>query len=100
MSRLFILIALMLALDAYAFMALRSWLSKYSPPTQRAVYISYWLLSLLSFAFLLLNVFEVTENWSDGLKVYSRAVVFILYLSKVPVVFFLLIDELRRGGPG
>ncbi|PPK88824.1 hypothetical protein CLV84_1797 [Neolewinella xylanilytica] len=97
MSRLFILIAIMLALDAYAFLALRSWLSTHSPSTRRAGYVLYWSLSALSFTFLLLNVFEVTESWSDGLKIYSRAAVFILYLGKLPVVLFLLIDDLRRG---
>ncbi|MGB3800432.1 MAG: metallophosphoesterase, partial [Lewinella sp.] len=97
MSRLFILLAVMLALDAYAFLAFRSWLSKYSPATRRVAFVFYWALSALSFAFILLNVLELNEGWSDGLKVYSRAVVFILYLSKVPVAFFLLIDDLRRG---
>ena len=97
MSRLFILIAIMLALDAYTFLALRTWLAKYSAGTRRTAYLVYWGLSVLCFAFLLLNVFELTESWSDGLKVYSRAVVFILYLSKVPIVFFLLLDDLRRA---
>ena len=97
MSRLILLLTIMLALDAYAFLAVRTWFASYRPSVRRAVYVTYWALSALCFLFILLNVFEWTESWSPGLKVYSRALVFIIYLSKVPVVLFLLIDDLRRG---
>ena len=97
MFRLIMLLAIMLALDAYAFLAVRGWLSRYRRPVRRAVYAGYWTLSALSFVFILLNVFEATEGWSDGLKIYARAAVFVLYLSKVPVVVLLLLDDLRRG---
>ncbi|MBB4080629.1 hypothetical protein GGR28_003264 [Lewinella aquimaris] len=98
MSRLIFLLALMLVLDGYAFLALRNWLSLYSRGVRTAGAAIYWTLAVASFAFIFLNVFEVTESWSNFAKTYSRAAVFILYLSKVPVVIFLLIDDLRRGG--
>ncbi len=98
MSRLFILLSIMLFLDVYAFLAVRSWLAKYPPRTQRAGSIVYWVLSGVAYLFLLLNVLEFNEGWPPGLVTYGRALVFVLYLSKLPVVVFLLIDEIRRAG--
>ncbi len=97
MSRLLFLLVLMLVLDGYAFVALRSWLSVYSRQVRRAFFATYWAVSLAAIVFVLLNVAEVTESWSSFAKTYSRAAVFVLYLSKVPVVLFLLLDDLRRG---
>jgi predicted MPP superfamily phosphohydrolase len=96
MSRLFILLAVMLLLDGVAFLALRSWLSTYRARVRRMGYLSYALFSIAALGFTLANVFELNAGWSDGLKTYGRAFVFILYLSKLPVVAVLIIDGLRR----
>ena len=97
MSRLFYLLAMMIALDVYAFAAVRSWLVPYRPGARKSGYVIYWILSLLAIALLLLNVFELNANWPRGLRTYTNAGIFILYLSKVPVVLFLLGDDLRRA---
>ena len=97
MSRLFYLLAMMIALDVYAFAAVRSWLAPYQSGTRKAGYILYWSLSLFAFTLILLNVFEFTTDWPQGLRTYANAGVFILYLSKVPVALFLLGDDLRRA---
>ncbi|THH40286.1 metallophosphoesterase [Neolewinella litorea] len=97
MSRLVFLLALMLFLDGYAFLALRSWLSRYSRSVRYTGYSLYWLLTAGALAYTLLNVFDWNDNWSKNLQTYGRAAVFVLYFSKVPVVVFLLFDELRRG---
>ncbi|WP_116127109.1 metallophosphoesterase [Lewinella sp. IMCC34183] len=97
MSRLIFLLLIMLFLDAYAFLAWRAWLNKYGATTRRWGYGVYWALSALCYVFLLLNVVEATEDWPKGLLVYGRAMIFIVYFSKVPVVLFLLFDELRRA---
>ncbi|MCP9236082.1 metallophosphoesterase [Lewinella sp. JB7] len=98
MSRLLFVLALMLVLDGYAFLALRTWLGTYGRRARTAGYLVYWGLSLLSFSYVFLNVFGLTEGWSNAAMTYSRAAVFILYFSKVPVAIFLLFDDLRRGG--
>ncbi len=97
MSRLLYLLAFMLVLDVYAFAAVRSWLAPYRPGARKTGYILYWTLSLLAFGLILLNVFELTAAWPRGLRTYTNAGIFILYLSKVPVVLFLLGDDLRRA---
>ena len=97
MSRLLILLAIMVALDIYTFQALRSWLARYSPRTRHNSYFLYWLLSAAAIGLTLLDTSELTKDWSAGFNTYSRAGIFVLYLSKVPVAFFLLLDDLRRG---
>ena len=97
MSRLFYALALMLALDVYAFSAVKSWLSPYAPRTRRTAYTIYWALALAAIVLILLNAFELTTDWPRGLRTYVNAAVFILYLSKFVVSLFLLGDELRRG---
>ena len=97
MSRLFYALALMLALDVYAFSAVKSWLSPYAPRTRRTAYTIYWALALAAIVLILLNAFELTTDWPRGLRTYANAAVFILYLSKFVVSLFLLGDELRRG---
>ncbi|NJB87669.1 hypothetical protein GGR26_003453 [Lewinella marina] len=97
MSRLIFLLATMLFLDGYAFVALRAWLSRYPRKIRLAGYVVYWSLTAAALAFLLANVFDWNDNWPRDLQTYGRAGVFILYFSKVPIVLFLLIDELRRA---
>ncbi|CAH1001789.1 3',5'-cyclic adenosine monophosphate phosphodiesterase CpdA [Neolewinella maritima] len=97
MSRLFYLLAAMLVLDAYAFSAVKSWLSAYTPRTRKIGYFLYWGLSVLAIGLTLLNVLKLNADWPHGLRTYTNASVFILYLSKVPVVLFLLGDDLRRA---
>ncbi|PHI19345.1 phosphoesterase [Lewinellaceae bacterium SD302] len=96
MERLLILLAILIALDLYAFQAVREWIKPYSINLRRGVTIGYWLLSVLSVGYLLVNVYELNENWPKPVKVFSRAFLFIFYLSKVPVAGVLLIDDLRR----
>jgi hypothetical protein len=97
MYRLLILIAILLALDVYAFQAVRSWLSPYKPSRRKLGHAVYWGLSLLALTFLLLNVFEVTESWSKTAKMTIRVALFLLWICKLPIVLLLGIDDLRRG---
>jgi len=97
MYRLFFLLVILIALDVYAFQAVRSWLSPYKPSRRKLGYAIYWGISLLAFSFLLLNVFEVTENWSKGARMTIRVALFLCWICKLPIVLLLGIDDLRRG---
>lgn len=97
MSRLLILLAILLALDVYAFQAVRSWLSPYKPVRRKLGYAIYWGISLLAFTFLMLNVFEVTENWGKTAKMALRVSLFLFWICKLPIVILLGVDDLRRG---
>ena len=87
----------MVVLDVYAFSALRGWLRTHSKRRRTAAYAVYWGLNIVALGLLLLNVFELNRDWPQGLRTYTNAGIFVWYLSKVPVVLFLLADEVRRG---
>jgi hypothetical protein len=95
--RLLIFIAILLALDVYAFQAVRSWLSPYKSTARRLGYAVYWGGSLLAFTFLLLNVFEVIEGWGNSAKLAVRVSLFLAWVCKLPIVLLLGVDDLRRG---
>ena len=95
--RLLTLLGVLLALDVYAFQAIRSWLSPYRPARRRLGYGLYWTISLLAFALLLLNVFEVTDGWGRTAKLAVRTTLFLIWICKLPIIFLLGVDDLRRG---
>lgn len=96
--RLLFLLAMLLALDGYAFMAVKSWLSPYAPAKRRLGYFVYWGLSLVAFTLLLLNVFEVFEAAGKTAKLAIRTGLFLVWICKLPIVLLLGLDDLRRGG--
>ena len=96
--RLLFLFAVLLALDVYAFQAVRSWLSPYKPTARRIGYVVYWGISLLAFSLLLLNAFEVVDAWGKNAKLIVRVSLFLVWVCKLPIVLLLGIDDLRRGG--
>lgn len=95
--RLIIFLTILLALDAYAFLAVRSWLSPYAKTTRRIGYGLYWGVSLVAFGFLMLNVFEVADQWGKSTKLFLRVFLFLHWICKLPIVLILLLDDLRRG---
>ncbi len=97
MLRLLTFLAILLALDIYAFQAIRSWLSPYSATKRKVGYAIYWGLSLIAFSFLLLNVFEVADSWGKSAKMFLRVFLFLFWLCKLPIVLLLGIDDIRRG---
>ena len=95
--RLLFLLGIVLALDIYAYQAVRAWVSPWRPAARRTVKTIYWLVSGAAIALLLLNVFEVTDTWGKRPKQLVTVFIFLNSLAKVPVVVVLLIDEFRRG---
>jgi len=95
--RLIFILAIMAVIDIYSFQALREWVRPFNEGTRRLSYAIYWTLTSVAVLYLLLNVFEWNEGWSKSLKTFGRAFVFLVYVCKIPIVGFLLIDDLRRG---
>ena len=96
--RLLILLATLLALDVYAYQAVRSWLAPYSAGKRRLGKALYWGFSLLAYVFLALNILEVTDTWGRAAQTYTRAGLFLVWICKLPIVALLAIDDLRRFG--
>jgi len=95
--RLLALLALLLFLDVYSYQAVRSWVSPYSARVRKGIKAGFWLISAVAFAFLLLNVFEVTDQWGKTAKTAVRVSLFLVWICKLPIVLLLGIDDLRRG---
>lgn len=96
MSRLLILLLVLLAVDIYAFQAVRVLIQHWSAGARQWVYGFYWLVPLLGLGLLLLANSYPSADWPRGWFSFVRALFFIIYLSKFLVVGVLLIDDLRR----
>jgi hypothetical protein len=96
MMRLLILLAIMIALDIYAFQALRVLGQAWSDTLRNVVYGLFWLTTVIGVSYVLASAADLTDGWSKNATTFLRAFVFISYLSKVPMVAILLLDDLRR----
>lgn len=97
LTRLLFLLGFILAIDIYAYQAVRAWVSPWKPAARRTVKAVYWGISLAVVTLLLLNVFEVTDAWGKLPKQMITVFIFLSVLSKLPIILILMIDDLRRG---
>lgn len=96
MRTLFFLLIL-LALDIYAFQAFRYLVQNWSVTARNVMYGIYWAIPVLAIGtIVLVNTVDVSD-WNTNFKVYWRTFIFIAYISKLPLISILLIDDLRRG---
>ena len=94
---LFIFLAIMLALDTYFYLALRTVSQNLSPRAKLIITIVYWSVTLLSIIGLLLFVLTEQELMGKGLRTYIFGIIMGLFLAKLAAVAFFITDDLRRG---
>lgn len=94
--RIFLLILFLLAIDLYVFQGVKVLISNRPLQTQRIIGIIYWTISIISFAVIILGQFVDWHTWPKVLRTYSFAVIVIIYLSKILVTIFLLLDDIIR----
>ena len=96
MARLIFLSLLLLLIDLLAFQALRSIVGGSGKTLRTITYAIYWAIPVLT----LIYVIGFTTGWSENLpktlKVTFRALIFILYFSKLLIAVIILVDDLRR----
>ncbi len=95
MLRLFLFIAVLLALDVYAFQAVRHVTRPY-PEWQRFWFTAWWLVSLACYAVIVVAQFTDWHMWPKAFRTYSFALVFIVFVSKLFIDAFLVVDDLAR----
>ncbi len=93
----FIFIAIILILDLYVFQALKTVMVSSGSRTKSIVYSCYWVLTGLVVMGVLLFTFTRGDFFPKILRTYVFAVIFGLFLAKLVAVFFILIDDIRRG---
>ncbi|WP_162428711.1 metallophosphoesterase [Pontibacter pudoricolor] len=95
MMSFIILILLLFLVDLYVFQALKTVIQGFTPATQQYIKIGYWV--LFAAAVIVFTIFANTPRHpTTPFKVYLTNIFFILYASKLLVVFFLFADDLIR----
>ena len=93
----FIFIVILLLIDVYIFQAIRSVSMSASPRSRTIIYNIYWLISgLVVLGFLVFSMVK-PESMPKLLRTYLFAIMIGIFLSKLTAVFFVLIDDIRRG---
>jgi len=94
--RILILILILFGIDLYVFQGIKLLIQHKSLSVQRAVSISYWIVSFLCITVVLLAQFTEWRSWPKLIRTYSFAVIVIIYLSKIFVTVFMLLDDIVR----
>jgi hypothetical protein len=92
----FIFIAILLLIDTYVFQAIKSVSLTASSRTKTIVNITYWSITVLVIAAFLILVINRSDYFPKTVRNYIFAIVVGLFLAKLTMVFFLLIDDIRR----
>ncbi len=92
----FIFIVLILLLDLYVFQAVKTVSISYSSRIKAIIYTCYWVLSALVILSFLVLALSQADIFPKIIRTYVFAIIIGLFLAKLTVVFFILIDDLRR----
>ncbi|MCX6291904.1 MAG: metallophosphoesterase [Bacteroidetes bacterium] len=94
--RILLVILILLAIDFYVYQGVRLVLRPFSITTYRITGFAYWSVTLVAVTILLLGFFTDWHTWNKAIRTYSFAFVVIIYLSKIFVVLFLVVDDVLR----
>lgn len=94
--RVFIIILVLFAIDLYVFQGIKILTQHRAVNTQKVFHAIYWVISFLCLATIFTGQFVDWHSWPKMLRTYSFAVIVIIYLSKIFVLAFLLIDDVVR----
>ena len=93
----FIFIAILLLIDVYIFQAVKAVSVSASPRSRTIIYNTYWVISaLVVLGFLIFSIVK-PEAMPKVLRTYLFAIMIGIFLAKLTAVFFVLIDDIRRG---
>ncbi|MEJ7609992.1 MAG: metallophosphoesterase [Ferruginibacter sp.] len=96
-SGVIIFLTVMLLLDTYFFLAVRTVSHHLSPKTRTLIYCIYWGITILAVTGFLLFVFTEQHFLGKNVRTYLFATVLGLFLAKMSGLIFFLVDDLRRG---
>ena len=96
MGRLLFLAFLIFAIDFLAFQAVRHVVAGSGKGVRNAVYFLFWLVPVLTMAFVAMTSMDLDGWMSKGIRTVVRTIFFILYFAKLPVAAIIMVDDLRR----
>jgi predicted MPP superfamily phosphohydrolase len=94
--RFFILFAILLAIDFYAFQGFRTLAQHWSANAKTVLYSFFWAIPLLTLFYFFASSADWTANWGKATVTFVRTFIFIAYLSKFLLIPLLLVDDVRR----
>ncbi len=94
--RIISVILILFAIDLYVFQGVKVLMHQREIQTQRIVNIIYWSVSAICLSVIFAGQFVDWHDWPKPLRTYSFALIVIIYLSKIFVVIFLLLDDILR----
>ncbi len=95
-TRVFILFVIILLIDVLAFQAVRQLVGTSGRSLKTVTYILYWVVPALTMAYIAAAFFGHTDNFPKGIQSLVRAMLFILYFTKLLMAVVILIDDIRR----
>ena len=90
-------IAFAILMDTYIFQAIKVVSQSASPKTKTIIYAVYWAISALTIISFLIFFFTDHSFLGKKFRTYLFATAIGLFLSKLIVIVFLFVDDLRRG---
>lgn len=93
----FLFIAFALLMDTYIFQAVKTVSHSTTPKTKAIIYAVYWAISALAVISFLIFFFTDHNFLGKKFRTYLFATAIGLFLSKLIIIVFLFIDDLRRG---
>ncbi|MBZ4190092.1 metallophosphoesterase [Niabella beijingensis] len=92
-----VMLVVMLLIDLYIFIAIRSSVFAYSPQKNRTIFaVSYWGITLLAFGTLLLLPYLPAHEAGRLRRSIIFTIIFALFLGKILAAVFFLVDDIRR----
>ena len=95
--RIILFLAFILAIDFYSFQAWKVFNQSWKPSIQTASNVLFWLLPLMAVITFMIGRYDESVPVDKHLFTYLRTFIFIAYLSKILILPFLAIDDLRRA---
>ncbi|MGN6532882.1 MAG: metallophosphoesterase [Ginsengibacter sp.] len=92
----FIIIIIMILLDIYVFLAIRSVSHSASSRLRTVIYVIYWIIAIVAIAGLLLFIFTGPEFLPKKVRTYLFASILAFVFGQLISSVFLLIDDVRR----
>jgi len=97
-SRFLIIPLIAILLDLYAFQAVKTVTENLSANSRRTIYICFWSITFLVILLLIAGMFKSYATWPKFIRVYLTGFLMIVYVCKLIIVIFLLVDDLIRLG--
>jgi predicted MPP superfamily phosphohydrolase len=90
------ILAVLILIDLYVFQAIKATAEQRSVWMQKAIYIIFWGISLFTILIVIMSGFVDFYAWPKAFRQYAFGIIATIYLSKLVVLPFLMIDDVIR----